>query len=142
METAMRYEREQGRNPEDVSAENLGFDVRSTDSEGVRRYIEVKARSEPGAVTLTQNEWFKAKQFKIGLFPLCCPQRCDTARAPYYPESSRTDKPGRKAGSTLSDLFGRNPRKRNGVFYRKPQFVVARSLRSPPLAFPPACGGD
>ncbi len=68
METAMRYEREQGRNPEDVSAENLGFDVRSTDSEGVRRYIEVKARSEPGAVTLTQNEWFKAKQFKSDYF--------------------------------------------------------------------------
>ena len=68
METAMRYEREQGREPEDVSAENLGFDVRSTDSEGVRRYIEVKARSEPGAVTLTQNEWFKAKQFKSDYF--------------------------------------------------------------------------
>ena len=65
METAMNYEREQGRIPEDVSAENLGFDVRSTDKKaGTKRYIEVKARSEPGAVTLTQNEWFKAKQFK------------------------------------------------------------------------------
>ena len=68
METTMRYEREQGRIPEDVSAENLGFDVRSTDPAGLKRYIEVKARSEPGAVSLTQNEWFKAKQFKLDYF--------------------------------------------------------------------------
>ena len=68
METTMDYERDQGRTPEDVSAENLGFDVRSTDSTGIKRYIEVKARSEPGAVTLTQNEWFKAKQFKSEYF--------------------------------------------------------------------------
>ena len=69
METTMRYELEKGRRtPKDVSAENLGFDVRSTDSAGVTRYIEVKARSEPGAVTLTQNEWFKAKQFKSDYF--------------------------------------------------------------------------
>ena len=68
MEIAMRYEREQGREPEDVSAENLGFDVRSINSAGVKRYIEVKARSEPGAISLTQNEWFKAKQFKSDYF--------------------------------------------------------------------------
>ncbi len=68
METTMRYECEQGRIPEDVSAENLGFDVRSTDTAGVKRYIEVKARSELGPVTLTQNEWFKAKQFRSDYF--------------------------------------------------------------------------
>ena len=68
MKTVMRYEREHGRKPEDVAAENLGFDVRSTNKEGIKRYIEVKARSELGAVTLTQNEWFKAKQFKSDYF--------------------------------------------------------------------------
>ncbi|MCI0529057.1 MAG: DUF3883 domain-containing protein, partial [Nitrospira sp.] len=68
MEVAMRYEREQGRTPEDVSAENLGFDIRSTDKEGQRRYIEVKARAGVGAVALTQNEWFKAKRFKEDYF--------------------------------------------------------------------------
>lgn len=68
MEVAMRYERQHGRTPEDVSAENLGFDVRSTDSAGVKRYIEVKARAGLGAVALTQNEWFKAKQFKSDYF--------------------------------------------------------------------------
>ena len=70
MEVTMRHEREHGRTPEDVSAENLGFDVRSTDQEGKKRYIEVKARAGLGAVALTQNEWFKAKQFKLDYF-LC-----------------------------------------------------------------------
>ena len=68
METAMNYEREQGREPEDVAAEISALMSASTDTAGVKRYIEVKARSEPGAVTLTQNEWFKAKQFKSDYF--------------------------------------------------------------------------
>ena len=68
MEIAMRYEREQEREPEDVSAENLGFDVRSTKKERQKRYIEVKARSGLGPVSLTKNEWFKAKQFKSDYF--------------------------------------------------------------------------
>ena len=63
METAMSFEREQGRQPEDVSSENLGFDIRSREKNGTPRYIEVKARADVGAVALTQNEWFKAKRF-------------------------------------------------------------------------------
>ena len=53
---------------QEIVSENLGFDVRSTDSSGMKRYIEVKARSGLGAVALTQNEWFKAKQFKSEYF--------------------------------------------------------------------------
>jgi len=65
MEIAMEYERRQGRIPEDVSKENLGFDLRSRDPEsGEIRYIEVKARAGEGEVALTPNEWFKAKRFK------------------------------------------------------------------------------
>lgn len=64
MEIAMNYEREQGREPEDVSAKNLGFDIRSVDPQtGQKRYIEVKARAGTGSVALTQNEWFKAQRF-------------------------------------------------------------------------------
>jgi len=64
MKVTMAYEQEQGRVPEDVAAENLGFDVRSTDPEtGQKRYIEVKARAKVGPVALTQNEWFKASRF-------------------------------------------------------------------------------
>jgi len=62
MEVTMQYERDAGRKPEDVSKENLGFDVRSKDKKGKPRYIEVKARAGVGAIALTQNEWFKAQR--------------------------------------------------------------------------------
>lgn len=65
MKKAMEYERKQNRIPEDVSSENLGFDIRSQDPQTKTiRYIEVKARSKTAVVALTQNEWFKAKRFK------------------------------------------------------------------------------
>lgn len=63
MEIAMEYERLQGREPEDLSKENLGFDIRSRGKEEVR-YIEVKARAGESEIALTPNEWFKAKRFK------------------------------------------------------------------------------
>ncbi|MCD6161274.1 MAG: DUF3883 domain-containing protein [candidate division Zixibacteria bacterium] len=40
----MEYEIKQGRKPEDVSAQNLGFDVRSSGDNDEVRYIEVKGR--------------------------------------------------------------------------------------------------
>lgn len=65
MQISMEYEKKNNRIPEDVSAENLGFDIRSKDpATNTIRYIEVKARSETAAISLTQNEWFKAKRFK------------------------------------------------------------------------------
>lgn len=63
MKIAMEYEKRHGREPEDVSAENLGFDIRSK-GKGEVRYIEVKARAGVGDVALTPNEWLKAKRFK------------------------------------------------------------------------------
>jgi hypothetical protein len=62
MEIVTRFERDAGRMPEDVSKENLGFDIRSKDKDGSVRYIEVKARAGVGPVALTQNEWFKAQR--------------------------------------------------------------------------------
>lgn len=64
MEIAMKHESNNGRTPEDVSSQNLGFDIRSTDKDGATRYIEVKARAVSGDIALTQNEWFKAHRFK------------------------------------------------------------------------------
>jgi hypothetical protein len=63
MKTAIDYERKQGRKPEDVSSENIGFDIRSKGKDEIR-YIEVKARKEEGSIALTPNEWFKARRFK------------------------------------------------------------------------------
>ncbi len=59
MEEAMAYERRNGREPMDVSRENLGYDIRSEGLDEVR-YIEVKTRTKPGPVILTQNEWLMA----------------------------------------------------------------------------------
>jgi hypothetical protein len=63
MQVAMQYEREHGRNPEDVSAENVGYDIRSTSPLGEVRYIEVKARATTGAIVFTPNEWLMAQRF-------------------------------------------------------------------------------
>ena len=63
MQYVMKYETNKGRSPEDISEENLGFDIRSTDETKVVRYIEVKARATSGSIELTQNEWFKAQRF-------------------------------------------------------------------------------
>ena len=68
MIVAMKYEERQGRTPEDVCAENLGFDIRSAEPDGCVRYIEVKARAATGPVALTQNEWFKARRFQDDYF--------------------------------------------------------------------------
>ncbi|MEM2890675.1 MAG: DUF3883 domain-containing protein, partial [Candidatus Hadarchaeum sp.] len=62
MRVAMEYERRQGRMPEDVSAQNLGFDIRSVAADGSVRYIEVKARATTGPIVLTPNEWMKAQR--------------------------------------------------------------------------------
>jgi superfamily II DNA or RNA helicase len=68
MQKVMAYERQQGRLPEDVSTQNLGFDIRSNGTEGQRWYIEVKGRAGSGSVALTQNEWFKAQRFQDEYF--------------------------------------------------------------------------
>jgi hypothetical protein len=62
MQVAMDYERQHGRLPDDVSAQNLGYDIRSTDPSGQVRYIEVKARATTGAIILTPNEWLMAQR--------------------------------------------------------------------------------
>jgi superfamily II DNA or RNA helicase len=59
MREVMDYEQRMGRRPEDVSLENLGYDIRSTAGQTVR-YVEVKARAKTGVVALTPNEWLMA----------------------------------------------------------------------------------
>ena len=60
MRVAMEFEVAQGRSPEDVSAQNLGFDIRSKAPDEIFRYIEVKARARTGKIALTPNEWLMA----------------------------------------------------------------------------------
>lgn len=57
MQVSLDYEYNHGRQPQDVSLENLGYDIRSNP-----RHIEVKGRAGNGAVVLTPNEWIAAKR--------------------------------------------------------------------------------
>lgn len=62
MEASMAYERAASREPEDVSAEKVGYDIRSRDGRECFRYIEVKGRAGDGDVQLTENEWTMARR--------------------------------------------------------------------------------
>lgn len=65
VEAAMRYERDQGWEPEDVSAEDRGFDLLSRDPAGGQvRFIEVKGRATVGPVLLTRNEYSTAERLR------------------------------------------------------------------------------
>ncbi|CAF0700396.1 hypothetical protein MPNT_360010 [Candidatus Methylacidithermus pantelleriae] len=65
MEEAMRYERKRGWIPEDVSAEDRGFDILSRHPEsGTVRFIEVKGRAGVGPVALTSNEYKTAERLR------------------------------------------------------------------------------
>jgi hypothetical protein len=63
MEYVIKYEKEHGREPIDVSKENLGYDIKSKGEKEIR-YIEVKARKDYGDIILTFNEFLKAKRFE------------------------------------------------------------------------------
>jgi hypothetical protein len=68
MKYVIDHEKKAGRHAEDVSKENIGFDVKSTDDKGYIRYIEVKGRASTGSIALTQNEWFKAQRLAKDYF--------------------------------------------------------------------------
>ena len=63
MAVALAFERGRGRNPEDVSAHNVGFDIRS-----VGRAVEVKGKGSTGAIILTPNEWITASRLGDGYY--------------------------------------------------------------------------
>jgi len=63
MQIAIKYEKEEGRRPEDVSSDNLGYDIKSKKGKELR-YIEVKGRARIAKIVLTPNEWIKANRFK------------------------------------------------------------------------------
>ncbi len=63
MEVAMNFEKSDGWNPVDVSATNEGYDVRSTNKDDIKRYIEVKGRSgSDGSIMMSENEMNRLAQ--------------------------------------------------------------------------------
>jgi superfamily II DNA or RNA helicase len=63
MQIAMTYEASAGWQPDDVSANNEGYDIRSISPEHIKRYIEVKGRAgNDGSVMLSENEMHRLGQ--------------------------------------------------------------------------------
>lgn len=63
MNAAINYEIADGWLPEDVSANNEGYDIRSINSDHIKRYIEVKGRSgADGSVMISENEMNRLAQ--------------------------------------------------------------------------------
>jgi len=63
MRVSEQYEKDHDRIPEDISAENVGYDIKSSNENEVR-YIEVKARAQTGEIFLTPNEWMIAQRLR------------------------------------------------------------------------------
>ena len=62
MDMAMEFEKANGWEPLDVSANNEGYDIRSISDVGIKRYIEVKGRSAIGGVMVSENEMNRLSQ--------------------------------------------------------------------------------
>ena len=62
MRVAMDYESAHGRQTTDVSKDNVGYDVKSIDPQGDKRYIEVKGRAGTDGVMLSENEMNRLAQ--------------------------------------------------------------------------------
>ena len=62
MKVAMDYEISHGRQTTDVSKDNVGYDVKSIDADGSKRYIEVKGRAGTDGVMLSENEMNRLAQ--------------------------------------------------------------------------------
>jgi superfamily II DNA or RNA helicase len=62
MDVTMRYERSRGWLPVDVSEDGEHYDIRSESPTSEKRFIEVKGRSQSGAIVLTGPELDKLRQ--------------------------------------------------------------------------------
>jgi urease gamma subunit len=92
MEKAMRYERERGWLPEDVSGQDRGFDIlsRHPESGGVR-FIEVKGRAGTGPVVLTRNEYKTAERLRVDYWLYVVFDCAKTPRLVAIPDPVRLD---------------------------------------------------
>ena len=62
MNIAIEYEAANEWQAEDVSSQNLGYDIRSVNKLDIKRYIEVKGRSGIDGVMLSENEMIRLAQ--------------------------------------------------------------------------------
>lgn len=92
MNKAMDYERNNYRNPVDVSSQNVGYDIKSSGSNETR-FIEVKGKGNRGDIEITSNEWNTAKELENSYF-LYVVYDCSD-----YPNLKIVQNPTKKLGS-------------------------------------------
>ena len=63
-----QYERRNGREPEDVSKQGVGYDIKSVGAAGDVRYIEVKGHATKGDLALYYTEWQTANRMRGEFF--------------------------------------------------------------------------
>lgn len=108
MDVSIWYESTRGWNPVDVSKDGEHYDIRSDAPDGDKRFIEVKGRSETGAIILTGAELDKLRQ--LG------------SRAWLYVVTfCKSDKP------RLRIIQDPIPKLNPEMLYRQVQFVVSES---------------
>ncbi|NCW28354.1 MAG: DUF3883 domain-containing protein [Verrucomicrobia bacterium] len=96
MQAVMEHERSLGFEPKDVSAENLGWDITSTDTRGNCRFIEVKARrADAATITVTKNEMLVGFNKRgSGWFLALVRVEGERVAAPHYIEAPFEREPG------------------------------------------------
>lgn len=100
MEATVASERGEGREPEDVASDNVGYDVRSRDPrDETRRYIEVKGRAQTGDVLLSENELNRLRQLKDAAWLYVVTNCRET------PEIHRIQDPGHCLSPTALERF-------------------------------------
>ncbi len=106
MAAIMEVERRLGREPRDVSKENLGYDIESsTPGEGSLRFLEVKGRVEGAAtVTVTRNEILTALNKPDGYILALVPVNEGGAGEPVYVQFPFRREPDFAATSVNYDL--------------------------------------
>jgi hypothetical protein len=112
MEAVMALERELGREPRDVSSENLGYDVESKVPENGRLlFIEVKGRAAGATtVTITKNEILTALNKPDDFILAVVEVGGDEARKPVYirrPFQKEPDFGVTSVNYNLAELFSR-----------------------------------
>ena len=97
MDAVIAHEKSLGFVPRDVSAENLGWDITSTDAKGNSRFLEVKARQKGAdTITVTRNEMAVAfnKKHDGWFLALVLIEEDDTVDGPHYIEAPFDRMPG------------------------------------------------
>lgn len=99
MNKVIAYEKNKGCTPVDVSSQNVGYDIKSSNSNSTLN-IEVKGRADDsGYILMTANEWSKAQELENNYY-LYVVTNCD--RDQYYQHLYIVANPANRLSSSIT----------------------------------------